>query len=861
MRSIPALGLVWLLVLLAPRAGGAPQRNFWEPVFSLETNSPSFAGSLPTGSPGDMWLPGPPPRRVISREELGVPATVTPLLPQGGVVDAFSAGMDNCGPDLVLFFYSVRLGTVGAGYPVTPEVNTDGAAGDLFVLVTKGGCPTLRGATLEMDAPDVVLVPFPGSVPVPALNQDELSTLDIPFAYRIGRTPVYFSVNAATAALMAASSGLPVTGGDILMSNRQGDWAIAVPHASLSLTGAGELDALAVQETIPGSPGTVYFSVRGPVGSAAASGLNPATVYTIVVGSGSGPIAFLPPSQLGCLPTDDVDAISILDPGLFTQNYAFTSIVSAPGSPPGSGPPPGTFEEEPLGVPDDTLWHTEPYCSWDGTYIFPGPNFPGFSSIVGSPGAVLIHGAFVDDDMGLPSPLPFPFRFAGVPKTSFQVSANGFVVFDQALGSGFFTNAPIGNPSLPNDYAAAWWDDLHTGSSGSVLSELLPSGDLVIEWNNVEAYPANASGEFANFQVVLSPSPVADTVRFNYGSITSGSDPWSATVGIEGVGGAAVFDPMSGSASNSYFPWGTFSTVELTPNVVPLPSSFGGTVVAYNLGDQGIYDYDTQGPGGSVANTGALVMPSGIPLGTKDLTFSFDYMKETEGGGTATFDQCFVEVRRTFPAGQPWLPLGTTGMPIPGNSACPSVTTISETAANPLSPLSSLLGDGGSVRFRFDTLDAIGNAFQGWYVGNGGLQGGPVGFFQRYGVGCAPAGAPLPRIGSSGAPLSPSVIALELDDGPPSAPLALLINTSLGMPLPTPLSAFGLPAASPACNFEIGLFPFFPMIVPAVSNPAGAASVPVAIPPGISGEVFAQWACVTPSATFSMSDGAIFAVR
>src|SRR5262245_11063966 len=113
MRSISAVGLVSLLALLAPRAAAAPQRNFWEPAFSLETNSPSFGGTLPTGSPGDMWLPGPPPRRVLTRGELGVPATVTPLLPQGGVVDAFSAGMDDCGPDLVLFFYSVRLGTVG----------------------------------------------------------------------------------------------------------------------------------------------------------------------------------------------------------------------------------------------------------------------------------------------------------------------------------------------------------------------------------------------------------------------------------------------------------------------------------------------------------------------------------------------------------------------------------------------------------------------------------------------------------------------------------------------------------------------------------------------------------------------------
>jgi hypothetical protein len=1005
---------------------------------------------------------------VIAREDLGVPATVTPTLPQGGVVDAFSAGLDACGTDVVIFFYSVDVASVGAGYPITPEVTTDGAAGDVFTLVTKGGCPGLRGPALETDAPEVVLFPLPAPFPFPNLSQDELSNVDAPFAYQVRKVPVYFSVDTETAGLLSAASGIPVTGGDILVSYRRGDWRIAMSHTALGLSAAADVDAIAVEESLPGVIANVYFSVRGPLGAASASGFLPSEVLQITVGSGSTPTVFLSPSKLGCLPTDDVDAMSILDPGLlFSTNYCFAAV--------GTGPctSAGTLEEDPGGTPSETLWHPEGFCFWDGNYQVSGPFPTGpYASIVNGPGAFLVWGSGLDDPISQPLLLPGGFPFFGSATSDVQVSVNGFVAFDQnpPLAFSFFFSDPIPNSNPPNHVAAPWWDDLHTGSLGSVWAQPLPSGGFLVEWDSLEKYPWNSSGELASFQLELSPSPVAGTVKFRYGQQTFGSNPWAAAVGIENATGSAGIDATGLGVFNSSFPGGSFTELQFTPTGSPVPSPSGGWAMAYNLGDQGQYDYDQQSGGGSIANTGALVLPTGLPAGTKNLSLSFDYMKETEGSGNPTFDQCFVEMKQTFPSpapnyaatplapsfasisgavgevvlllpvtddtttpatplpapfsffgvpkgsfqvnnngwiafdqalgggfftnapiptaaapndaifpwwddnylfagvgsvstlvtgagdlivqwtseghfgtvagshnatfqailhpspldtiefrydgasfvagpawsatigvedasgssgldvtglgaantglppngfslapalvtppGSPWNDLlpSTLPTPIAGNSVCPLVTTVTETVSTLGSNLASLLGNGGSLRFRFDTLDAAANNYAGWYIQNLCLQGGPVAFFQRYGEGCAPgggSGGSFPRIGTSGPPVSPSLITITLANGPAGGAALLLLNVPFSMPLPVPLTLFGLPAA-PTCRFEAGLFPF-PLILSVPISAVGAASIPVAIPPGLPAtDVFAQWFCVSPASTFFMSDAGIFGVR
>jgi hypothetical protein len=181
------------------------------------------------------------------------------------------------------------------------------------------------------------------------------------------------------------------------------------------------------------------------------------------------------------------------------------------------------------------------------------PIAPSFSSILGSPSAVVLHGVGADDVLSPAAALPIPFSFYGVPMAVFRVDTNGPVSFG-AVAASDFTNDPIPAVATPNEFTAAWWDDLHTGPIGSVLYDVV-GGSLVIEWNAVQHFPSNASGELATFQVVLNPSP-ADTIEFHYdtSTFTSGTDLWNATIGAESATGTVGLDVTGLGAANSVFP-------------------------------------------------------------------------------------------------------------------------------------------------------------------------------------------------------------------------------------------------------------------------------------------------------------------
>ncbi|MCI0587125.1 MAG: hypothetical protein L0323_09830 [Planctomycetes bacterium] len=131
--------------------------------------------------------------------------------------------------------------------------------------------------------------------------------------------------------------------------------------------------------------------------------------------------------------------------------------------------------------------------------------------------------------------------------------------------------------------------------------------------------------------------------------------------------------------------------------VAPIPGSMGTNAASYNQGDIALYTYATGG-----ANAGAIESPV-IASGVCSIrTLAFEYMKQTEAGGSATFDQCFVEARP--PAG-----VYSTLTQITGNSVCPASLAVSV----------AVPGSGAwQHRFRFDTVDGVANAFQGWTVDN-----------------------------------------------------------------------------------------------------------------------------------------------
>ncbi|MCI0585977.1 MAG: hypothetical protein L0323_03940 [Planctomycetes bacterium] len=216
---------------------------------------------------------------------------------------------------------------------------------------------------------------------------------------------------------------------------------------------------------------------------------------------------------------------------------------------------------------------------------------------------------------------------------------------------------------------------------------------------------------------------------------------------------------------------------------VPIPATMGANAAAYNLGNFGIFNYAT----GPFPNAGAIESPVIPALPSPNLLLSFEYAKETEGGGNGGFDQCFVEAR---PVGGPW----ATYLQILGNSPCPA-----STAASVL--LTGITND-WQHRFRFDTVDGSSNAFQGWWIDNVKARTG--GAFSTRATAC---GAPSPTLTATGLPALGGSVAFVLGgvtgapvlwvglpvSAPLCAPGACLLGASLSIVLPVDSIAFDIP--------------------------------------------------------------------
>jgi hypothetical protein len=133
---------------------------------------------------------------------------------------------------------------------------------------------------------------------------------------------------------------------------------------------------------------------------------------------------------------------------------------------------------------------------------------------------------------------------------------------------------------------------------------------------------------------------------------------------------------------------------------VPVSASFGTNAAAYNQGDVGNFTYNT-----GAANEGAIETPLIVPAGGC-LSLSFDYTKDTEGGGTNTFDQCFVESK---PVGGAW----GVELQVPGISPCGTPTSVTG-----LGLANVPTGSSFQQRFFFDSVDSVSNNYAGWYVDN-----------------------------------------------------------------------------------------------------------------------------------------------
>lgn len=193
-----------------------------------------------------------------------------------------------------------------------------------------------------------------------------------------------------------------------------------------------------------------------------------------------------------------------------------------------------------------------------------------------------------DDGTQTLLPIGFTFTYNGTPYTTVDACANGWISFG-AAGANAWTNTNLFTLTTPNNTLAPWWDDLNVGT-GSVLYQTqgtAPNQTFTVQWTDVLSY--NGSTRTIHFQVILYET--TNIIEFRYGTPVgaTSSNSESASIGIEGAGGAGLFlDCVSGSAfiNQSYMTtdkWPTWH-IRLTPGLPPaIP---GGT---YSVGTSGVF--------------------------------------------------------------------------------------------------------------------------------------------------------------------------------------------------------------------------------------------------------------------------------
>ena len=116
-----------------------------------------------------------------------------------------------------------------------------------------------------------------------------------------------------------------------------------------------------------------------------------------------------------------------------------------------------------------------------------------------APTTVAVSG---DDAVSAPLDLGFTFTFFGQPFTQINVSTNGFITFGDTA-SGCCSGQALPDAAAPNGVIAAFWEDLNTGSGGTItwgVTGTAPDREAVISWNAVAHY---GGGNPVTAQIIL----------------------------------------------------------------------------------------------------------------------------------------------------------------------------------------------------------------------------------------------------------------------------------------------------------------------------------------------------------------------
>lgn len=303
MNRMRALFLILLLTLLLPLAASTASAEF-----SIDAASPD----VPAVSEGDSLLalgspPGPPPPTVV----LGFASYGLVL---GEELDAYSNGGDILCPNgdptcfNIITFSVDRLATGLPGSPVAVEVGGNGAAGDVFTVKISGTGVTVSPVALLNDAPDNELTIGPPAE----------SSIDALGTSRGAGPPLYFSIDPAAVPGAAARWGMPgLSAADLLLGPGPVPSVFATA-AAMGLTPGDDIDGVAINDRVNigvYDPGIDLVNITLAPGSPSLVGLGASPGDIIEVSP--GPLGvFYTTGQMKLAPTDDMDALSMLDPPL-----------------------------------------------------------------------------------------------------------------------------------------------------------------------------------------------------------------------------------------------------------------------------------------------------------------------------------------------------------------------------------------------------------------------------------------------------------------------------------------------------------------------------------------------------------------
>jgi len=155
------------------------------------------------------------------------------------------------------------------------------------------------------------------------------------------------------------------------------------------------------------------------------------------------------------------------------------------------------------------------------------------------PGNVVYEGYYDDRSWG-PYNIGFNFNYYGNNYSQFHVTSNGLVMF--GTGSYDYTEDPIPSGGSPNNYIAAFWDDIVIDPSGKILYTTIgaaPNRKCVIQWTNMGFYASPVL--MGTFSVILYEG--SNNIQIQYRSIIDNTSARahgsSATIGLENETGSA----------------------------------------------------------------------------------------------------------------------------------------------------------------------------------------------------------------------------------------------------------------------------------------------------------------------------------